>query len=751
MPFDSPFAKWIFEEIHKIYNFAPNKNDEEKYKEILESFPSSVSTCISLSSCIRRCNLFNQLKFGYPIGNDGYSCVLFCADMVPEKRKASVESYYAIGLWENTRLGEDEKTIDPDYLIISPTFTSRDGEYRHRMIHFTAFKKALDLAQEEFKKIEDLLVPLLEEDLELKTIAYPENSIKPYDRLRLEIFCACIILDGMACASGTIQNHTNTKYIIILKRIMELLPDLSPEKIFPNLAEHNKINKLLTLSTELRSIQCGIKFTPLYIREIITQRNINMSIWREILCMDMIGDLVVNFISPSFPLFNNWTMMQMGNIAPEFFENEFMHERFIRSTAMLKTMKKIREARGTIREEEYVENYYTNELDASLYESLEYGSSHLIMSDCIMIQCMEHTGRTFASWPLFCRRQKTLSPYIIDVFEKKDFVMKIYFELLYGMHCLHSLFGIIHCDLHLNNATIYTIAYKGNDEKNCNTFSMFIMGDSQEQCYLFPSNGMETIIIDYSRALFGPKMAEHLKKRWNYTENELEIFYRDQGHKITKTIGRFFPTILRDHQAELKTAALLHYDKLFPVLCYIDYISIGSALSKLPEVGAETPKDEKYDVRDFTYCPELIEFGKKLADRCFDIVTGALLEMCIAIKNSTEIKTTPLPGTMLPKLFAEYKFNAARMPNDAVVTDIYKYGDVVYEACDYEKMPPWSNIDKVSKVLGDLKLSDVYLREPYHYFDALKQPSMFERISAQLARETLEEDGPAKYTKSSWI
>ena len=71
---------------------------------------------------------FLRLKLQYPLGSEGYACLVMGA------ASGKTTAHYA---YADRRRGREAEA--PEYICISPTFDSRDGEYRHRFIRWEVF------------------------------------------------------------------------------------------------------------------------------------------------------------------------------------------------------------------------------------------------------------------------------------------------------------------------------------------------------------------------------------------------------------------------------------------------------------------------------------------------------------------------------------------------------------------------------------------------------------------------------------
>lgn len=97
----------------------------------------------------KRMESFLYLKLKYSLNREGYTCGVLWATI---GGKRNTESHYAYVYWKKEKdlapLGEPPI---PEFISISPTFDSRDGEYRKRFIKYETFLAAYDIYGEELR------------------------------------------------------------------------------------------------------------------------------------------------------------------------------------------------------------------------------------------------------------------------------------------------------------------------------------------------------------------------------------------------------------------------------------------------------------------------------------------------------------------------------------------------------------------------------------------------------------------------
>jgi hypothetical protein len=476
----------------------------------------------------------------------------------------------------------------------------------------------------------------------------------------------------------------------------------------------------------------------MYLRETMQPFDYNLAIWRELAVTQLVGDFVINYISPSFAIYNQWSYIEDADSA--LFENSTMETRYKRGYAVDISLQSLREARSNLKNTG--QTYATEELNAHIYESIEYAQSYLLMSSVAMLHTMEDVGWTMGSLPNYIRYSKNQFLTVINAFSTIDTAACYIFELVYAAHCLHTKIKVAHTDLHANNMTL-NLWGRINDELILkkyyeNPVIAYVTGPSGESdTYVFPATGITACIIDYSRCLLGPSFAFNESQSPQYIVN----FYRDQVNRIMRTFHRYAPEYLESHQNEIKANVLSNFKSIFPVLCAVDFISIGASIGAV----LLTPKGEN-EVCEFKVAPEALKLARQIEDLGRELLITGLHE--IVNKGSV----TNFPGVeVINRLFGKWLYTKQKN-NSMQLVDAYNYNnELKYSGSDYAKYPPWARLDQIELHLGDIKMTDLFTRNVDSFLDALKPNVQIEVIAGKNRAEQEKIDGKPISTASSWI
>ena len=697
---------------------------------------------------------FLTLKFRYPIGSDGYSCLAMAAKV------DGVSTHFGYAYW---RRGQEAE--GPEYICISPTFDSRDGEYRRGFIRGPVFLEAYERLASELDPYEKAVLAMVGGGLELRSVAYPEAAaeaiiIQANDlRLPVLVFSVAIMLDLWEVQNNLMMVHTCKAYIALMNKIAKMWPNLLLDNLTKTVPS---VRVFRQGSTVLHDVKCGQKLVPMYTREAMQPFDYNLVAWRELAVTRIVGDLVLNFVSPSFALYNQWAYIEGADAA--LFENKAMGERYARGNAVDVAMRPLREARRLLNDAE--QNYHTEELSARFYESLKYAQSYLHMSPFTLAHTMEDVGWSMQSLSSYVRFAPTQWPAAIEAFADPDTAARHLFELAYAAHCLHTKVGIAHTDLHTNNMTFYRWGVADAvkvDPSGAFTYTplyedpfvAYVAGPRGEaDTYIFPGAGDSACIIDYSRCILGPAFRQRLEEGRSpqYATN----FYRDQVNRVMRAFHRYAPEYVAAHQDAIKAAVLANFEAAFPVLCAVDFIAIGANIGEMLLDAAQPLVDE---IRPFMVSHAANALALRLEDAGRELLITGLHDLAESAGARREMKTPKPPGAaVLERVFGEWLFPrwAAREPGllrTAQLVDAYNYNNDIsrYSGSDYAKYPPWGRLDEIERHLGEHKLTDLFERGVEPFLAALRPGARVEVIAEQIRAQQEKLDGKPVSAASSWI
>ncbi len=734
---------------------------EERFRRLLAEFPVRVPEGGATYPMTGRARMpnFLQLKLRYPLGPEGYTCLAM------EATSGKHTAHYAYAYWRRGREAEN-----PEYICVSPTFDSRDGEYRRRFIRYPVFAETYEALASDLAPFEDAVIALTAEaKLELRAIAYPGEDSRTVaekaDEIRLMVvaFAVALALDLWESTRGLLMAHTSESYARLMVGLAAVRPDLVKAGEALNARTQGKMIIFYRGSTNVFVVQCGQKIVPMYTREAMQAFDYNMAAWRELAVAQLAGDLVLNFLSPAFSLYNQWTYIEGAD--ENLFENPAMEDRYTRGRVVEEAARSLREARRLLGGPKVSQSYYTEELSAHVYESIEYAQSFLLMAPTALVHTMEDVGWSLRSVAAFVRRAPIQWPAAVHAFADIDNAAHYLFDAAYGAHCLHAKLGVAHTDLHGNNMTFYMWGLADREVVEGKTVKYepyyadpvvaYVTGPRGEaDTYVFPATGASCCLIDYSRCILGPLFRARLEE--GRSPGYATHFYRDQTNRVMRTLHRYAPAFVEKNETALKAAVLANFDAVFPVLCAVDFIAIGRNMGAAL-VDAMATVDE-HEVRPFQVSRAGIDLAARLEKEAQELFVTGLHDLAEAAGSRRQMPSPAFPGAaLLERVFGEWLFSrwAAREPRrlrTAQLVDAYNYNNPLrYSGADYAKYPPWARFDEIERHLGDYKLTDLFERGVEPFLAALRPGARVEIIAERLRAEQEKLDGKPVATASSWL
>lgn len=687
------------------------------------------------SGLYRNISGFLRMRVGLPLGAAGYYCLTMRASL-----KNLEETIVGFAYWRR-----DSPAGPPEYVCASSTYESQDGEYRPLFMRYSDFVEICEQLGPVLAKYEEAVLERISDGgLTTGLRVVPKDPggeiTRTADELRLAVLVLALCLARDLPRAAHLDPHTNHAYLRLLARAAE----------WPSLSGAEGVGEPPSLVVCINPFGYGQKMVPMTLRETMQPFDCNLSVWRELLITQLASDMLMNFITPSAAMYNQWTYIE--DASRGVFENRAMLERFARSETSEAVMNHLRAARHEIASSQ-MSNYHMNELDAHVYESLEYAQSNLILSDISILHTMEDVGKTFGSLAKAIRDGDTrISGAVATI----DSAAKLVFELVYGAHCLHTKLGVAHTDMHSNNYTVYPSGRMRPDASAkfpnpgpyyTNPMAMYVAGPRGEaDSYMFPVNGVTGCIIDYSRAIVGPAFQPYLAE--GRPPQYAISFYRDQVNRVMRTLHRFAPDYVTIHQDALKAATISNFAAVFAAVCAVDFISIGASIAAT--LRDEIGRSESTEKHEFVVSEEAIVLATRLEEVGREMFITRLHSI-VAHKNA-DPPTNPPGAEIMRAVFGRWLYSAQRVAQDAALVDVYNINNEMrYTGRDYEQYPPWGRLDEIERHLGEHKITDLFDEDVGVFLNSMVSGPRVQVIAERTRAAQEKLDGKQVSTASSWI
>ena len=820
----SQFETWFISKYEENIN-----NSGIKWPPYFKKFLSKIRP--QFMSGARRMNAFVATKYNYPLTKAGYLCSVFSCNFKNVDKKDSKEhdeydTYYSYVYWPKdikyieSRFGGDarqhefstfavKKKIMPEYMCISPTFDSKDGEFRgDGFILWEEFQHGYEEFSEILSRVEEVIIALIEKQLiSLDVTVYPPDKKDDIltqideERLIIRIMAVSLLMDGRKYNDNALQVHTNTNYLRLISIIYSntILKDIVKSidyftYIGLTIFHTGKINR------EYRP-RCGQKIFPITIRAAIDFGDPKYKIWKEIDAQIETTDLVINFITPSFSIYNNWTYID-NDRDQGFFECKPMRKKYMDSIRSTLTLDSLKTANKTaIKEEklsaddEQLKNIYSR-WGVKIYKAIEVGESLLLASRLSLCSLSEYVGISFGSIMKSIKGLEIITPDMENLFNDPGIFSKHMFDWMYALYCMHDKLGIMHADLHLNNVTYFRSAPAYKVDKDVDTKKIeikpkfdnptiaYIIGDfGAHDCYLLPHYGSYSCIIDFSRCLYGTHSIERFKKQYgpvyarDLFENQIDFMI-----KLIKMYAN--ENFIKEHGDKFLPYARSNPDNFFKLAASVDFISFSRYLREMLKEEQKRPgtpfrefeiryckvSNEVIKIIDNIYLNALALFMKNLnaafkpqsksvdsKTKNLDIKTSTPTSFDAQSKDfapaSSNIQSKDeviyIGAEVIRASFQKYLYtnftDAQRQKMDLL--DAYNFNNTLKYSCrKYETWPDWAQAETIRQNLHGLKLTDILDRGPDVVHRPF-QPDPF--MEAIIERERLDAEDVPELMKSS--
>lgn len=603
------------------------------------------------------------------------------------------------------------------FVCTGPTFRSQDGEYRGRVIQWEQFTALFEKYADIFSLVEQSVLSKLESgELTFQTdFFYPMNvsNTKQFEesintlRLPIKFYILCWMHDFYNIHFKIAENHMNPAYqyifyqeddLPIFNKIMKKLTQSQIYSLQVRIANHYSAD-IDRPDYNILDVSCGQKIFPLTSIEAVKTDDINFNVWREIYIANMMSNLVLNIISPSFPFINNWFYIQHSHAG--LFDNLAMHDKYAHSdiaagvSAQLKNIDKYNYVSGDRKKEAVSGKFYR--LSKSIHKSIIYADSDIKLTDLSVCVTSEYVGRTLRDIPAIIMAKQNL--YGLDlVFTNFHTFSKHMFEFCYAFYCMNSKSGILHGDLHMNNASIsrlYLMVSLDGTQYVKNPHIVFSIDNSI--AFVFPHNGLFSMILDFSRAIIG----DYEKIEHEYSSRFAEMYFKEQRIRVMQTIYHYFPKLITKYHDKIESLLTLNFPLMFKIITCIDTYVLMTNISGMFSI------DDVFTQGKVKIAPGAVDFLSKLISSAESLFSSNMLSAIEGqISSPDDIEWPNL--VIIKKHFAPYILTPEKTldKNINVVEFFNAQNPITNEIEDYDTWGPLLSLDK-----------EIELRKKYNLHD----------------------------------
>jgi hypothetical protein len=772
----------------------------EGYRSFLSSQKSALASHKArLLSGVYRVLAFHITKFGNPLSREGYVAAVFSARLLDgDQPRGRGWTHFSYAYWRRRQAAAGGAAVSPrpggdpprpEYICLSPTYQSQDGEYRHHFYWYENFERiygasggvpALALLESCF------LAAIAAKRLEIDVSFFPASEAGgPEAYVQASRFCIKALVASFARDRYSLFSpHQYPGYRALMGGLCRLSGELFAEwgaqarPAFHRYKSFGGGGRLGWLRHE-----CGQKLIPLTLREVAGPYDINFASWREVWVNRQATDLVVNRIAPTFAIYGSWTLLD--GAGETLFENKEMRRRYALSARAAAVVGALRRARAEGGEDPPPPQMES--LDARIRGAVAYAQSFLLLADAALCSVSESVGMTFPTLHAAMRRREHHRPSLAfsRFFEVPAMQARYFFDLCYGVRALHARIGAVHGDLHLNNMTFYglhsqysRLRYHQDKEGRPRlevhearpgalkqaVIAYTLEGRGEADTYVFPHDGCHSCVIDFSRVILGP--AARPKLVADHGEAYAAGFYRSQVSRALRVLHHYIPAFVEKHQEVLKGLALANFSAFFRALTAVDYLAIGRNLGGFLRSSAELQGSPDYI--SFRVAPEGPRLAAAIERAAMDGLVANLTRLVEGGASAADVGVADVGAAIFGEAFAPFRYSswaaaggggrgapalAAGMPPaaKAVLVDLYDGGaPLKYSGTDYARFPPWARFDEIERHLGGMPIEKVTGGRGAGPFLESLGPSAYLSCLEERARQKEADDLPAAAT-SSWI
>lgn len=691
------------------------------------------------------------------------------------KQTIQFHTNYAF-LYSSRDDGGSDGNFHFDYLSMGHTFKSADGEYRYRFIPVAQFNEVYTRHAHVIEPYERYIIKQAKRgEFTLKSgIHMPadtsnrksaqDNERKAFEqqldasRLVLRIYVIIFIIEAVGKLEGYISNHINDGYLDAMFGDADFKEF---EKIYAQ-QDKNYVTSLRLRMTTLMGrtgsftdTMCGQKIIPLRAKEVEDLENIRYDTWREIYISSFIGDLVINNVAPGFPLFKDYTLLYADpEQAKDFYDNQVNHIKLDHSSTAAKIVRDLEGVRRStfvvdpIKKKELYISYKFEGLSDTIEMPMDYAEKNLIMANYAVCMLNENVGRTFGDLPRMMKI-KPMRLRIGPIFSKVMFFGKLAFEYIYNLYAANLRAGVIHTDLHINNAT--TFDRKKLIETNTGVFqpgvtNPHIIYEVHGTPYVFPHIGRYGCIIDFSRGIISE---EQLSK--TFPKRVVHDIISKEKKRVLQKYETFFPDFFRDNESALRAAVEDLFPVVFKIFSAIDMFIFSQGAMQMIKMHILGDADNLATFGDREVIEnQIMPLLQKIYDIAFEQLTGQMFK--VITRKISKPEDLEWPNAILIRdCFAYAKADAynpstsfagtpyASENTDGHVTLVDYFvldNPMPYNIRDYEKFPPICKLDKAIEM--KLSIADIMIENWDNYKQYLAQESLEDKTE-KIKKEAREE------------
>lgn len=766
-PIPEPLDKYIIEEYKKMIHLDKLETYANEYK--LKWLSESIQNMRFEYSSIRRCECLNTINCVVLPDKIEYICAVFRIDRKGSSSIIPIEGkVYSVIIAILYISVTDSGDFEYELVTISPTFSSADGEYRHHLITFNQILYYYINNPQIFEPIEEHVVKQLSKnEIAFNQFYVIPNKVHPkYSREEIENLLntqidqkrIAIMLYSILWLNEVRKDYTHENENHLADGFKEAVFSNYDKTIYDKV--HNTYDPLkyaaLRIALSRFEIEVGEgpsqdefgqKFIPLTIKDAEEINDISLTPWREVFFSQVVGDLVINSVTSSFPILGHWFIIQ-GN-DKKMWDNYVSIRKLDRSEKASNIIRDLEKARaGTyiinpvIKKEKYTSMYMEN-FSNHIIAAMDFAEKYIVLADNVLVFIIEHLGRTLAD-SITIMDKKIYTRAYGPIYKSLRIFSKYLFEYIYALFNLNTKLGIIHGDLHLNNVTLFfKTPVKGLTGDHINVHNPYVIYETEDNMYIFEDQSSRAGIIDFSRAFIS---TDQLKER--ISEDKRNRIIEDQKRRLKNVIEEELSDFYQEYRFQLDIAVSTQYDNVLEVFQIIDPYKLTKKYEMFINTTILVNKDLLEKIGDeIVLKEEIVPLLTKINNICYTYFTTQMTK----IFNNQYKPEENINKIILRECFKEFEISNFVVPLlDGVpkinLTDFLSCkNELLYSCGQYSKYPYISKFEFFTD--HNIPMNPIMVKNFHNYEKYLRKtkPELFmRRLAEELRKNKLKRRGAPK-------
>jgi len=625
-------------------------SDEKIIEEIMKYPPIYAHACrVDVESLISFCSKLRKC---------GYTSTTFRAVA------GDINLIYAYMYWSDGV---------PLFLCFGPTYVSNDGEFMDMVARADGFLKQQKYYDAAVTLLEPIVLKMLQSgDLSFHAYNHPTSKkiTEQIDSSRWEIrlFLLCCIHSQLTPT----QDHIMLDYRKLIGLIFAQLTEEQFAEMRVIIYEQSPLTRIINWGRGIITMRVGHKISTLSIFDVEHIMNVESIRWREVYVYQLTTDILINNLSPGFPIFAGWTLIE--GAGEQMFHLDATAQKYRNSAGAEKELMQIGQLKDSIR---------NDQTKRKLCDIMSFLQTYDIVSNYSLVMLIQHVGPATSMMPTEIKR------WIKDEFVAVQLVIEnilfVIFPALWALRTIHKKFTITHGDLHWNNSTFRVNRIYTHKKRSDLKFMHMYIDD--EQTFYVPITPFTTHLIDFSRACLGTGALNRLATEFN--PSQIQSVKQQNVHMMSAILSHRCRSYCAQNKIkpdDILAACQINYDQAFVVISAYDIYMFTHSFRKTFKNATDLISEKSWNtIQEMTqWCnTQLIElfdllmrFPDKIDTKCLPIekFMAEFYSECYAIRDDLQI----LGEFNIDRPMKYSLFSTDKLPPTLIKKEMEKHFDQFY-------------------------------------------------------------------------